>query len=602
MLVITLQNDAIHLQQSFSETRVFVGSDDHHIAGISEVESPIVESALFQLDVGMKPAIMVECEGNSKPIQRIKVTNYGESIALAGGTRVHRGKSTTLELPVSFRINKSHVQIYDSTVPQEIDSAIDALPGHHEVTESKRMKKLASPEPTTLAAWFKALSELQQVVAGSQRLFELAAQSLFNPGGLDGGIVLMPTSDGWRVESSYVPYPDQGILFREDLVEQAVTNRKTIYHDVSQLSQDLGADLHSAVVCPVFGSDDQVVAVLYGFRSPHGRNQRRGIRVLEAQFAQVVSDSISAGLIRLESEAKETRSRILLEQVFSPSVAAKLHTHPEILDGQQKEVTVLFADLRKFTAISEALGTHDTYELLTDVMDRFGKIITDLDGVIIDFYGDGVSAFWNAPVEQPDHATRACKAGQRIVDCLPDVNREWRELIEHELMVGVGIHTGIARVGNSGSRSRLKYGPRGLVVNIASRLENATKSFGLPMVVSAETARAAQETFNFRKIATTQLNGVTMPVDACEVFTFDRTPGKHQLQRYGQALAAYEYKKFDVAKAILGELSLQYPKDKAVVYLWKLVERELRIGPGVIRERNNLESVEESTEIQPKDA
>ena len=158
------------------------------------------------------------------------------------------------------------------------------------------------------------------------------------------------------------------------------------------------------------------------------------------------------------------------------------------MDGKTTEVTVLFVDLRGFSTISEAVGPKVTYELLTDVMDCFSAIISDHDGVVIDFFGDGLSAFWNAPIEQSEHPMFACLCAINLLESLPALNQRWEHRLGKKLKAGIGLHTGMAQVGNSGSRTRLKYGPQGNTVNIASRIESMTREVGCPLIISSTTA------------------------------------------------------------------------------------------------------------------
>lgn len=471
----------------------------------------------------------------------VELINRGRSLALSSGPRIHRGRRVELSLPFSFRVGEVQVQLTDQRASHPVDEGLTsvarALSGNQ---ESQRV----SPGPETLAAWLETLSDLQKMAAGTKGLFETAAQAAFNPGGLDGCMILTRASaeeassgDGgaganecepvppvsncnWRIEASHIPYPDHGIHFREDLVQVAFESRETFYHEAGIVDRDAKfvnesstTDLHTAVICPVVDADDQVAAVVYGFRSLHRRNLRKGIRLLEAQFIQVVADSLSAGMIRLNSEAEAARSQVLLEQAFTPKIARTLQAGLNALKPRKQEVTVLFADLRGFSSIAEEQGTETTFDLLSDVMDEFSHAVNDLDGVIIDFYGDGISAFWNAPIPQPQHAVLACQAAVEILECMPKLNRKWRSLLGRELQVGVGIHTGVASVGNSGSRTRLKYGPRGMAVNMASRLEALTKSLDASILVSGETAERVQGVFETKLLQTMSLAGHQAEID-----------------------------------------------------------------------------------------
>ena len=448
----------------------------------------------------------------------IELTNRGRSIALSHGPRIHRGRTIELTLPISFRVCQTQVQVLDARNRPEIDQGITTVSQKLTVEHETQV----SPGPETLAAWLETLSDLQRVAAGSQALLDLATQAIFNPGGLDGCLLLSREDHQWKIASSHLPYPDNGISYRQELVQAAFESGETIYHDATVIdAQECLDGLHTAVVCPVIGPDDQIDKVLYGFRSLHRRNLRKGIRFLEAQFVQVVADSLSAGMIRLSSEAEAARSIVLLEQAFPPRVARQLIHGPQVLEPRCEEVTVLFADLRSFSSIAESHGPQFTFDLLRDVMDQMSNAITDLDGVIIDFFGDGISAFWNAPVAQPEHALLACQAGIEILNALPVLNQEWAGRVGHPLRFGIGIHTGPAIVGNSGSRSRLKYGPQGTTVNLASRLESWTKELSVPLLISESTNQKLAGVFPTRRVSTIQPQGHQ---NQLEVFTLDVLP------------------------------------------------------------------------------
>lgn len=436
---------------------------------------------------------------------RIKMVNRGRSVALSSGPRIHRGRSVVLDLPINFCVGDNHFQIIDHHQAHPIDAGLTTL-SNSMLSENSTSR--VSPGPETLAAWLETLSDLQRIAAGTKPLFDLVAQSVFNPGGLDGCLLLQQCDAGWSIVASYLPYPDHGIGFREDLVQAVSKSKQTVYHDASVIDGlDALEDLHTAVVCPIVDDHSEVKAVIYGFRSLHRRNLRKGIRPLEAQFVQVIADSLSAGIVRLESEAEAARSQVLLEHAFTPKIVKQLQAGKEVLQPRTQEVTVLFADLRGFSAIAESQDTNTTFELLSDVMDEFSGAISDLDGVVIDFYGDGIAAFWNAPVAQPEHAVLACQAAMEMLACLPKLNRVWEARIGGEIRAGIGIHTGMASVGNSGSRSRLKYGPRGTTVNLASRLEGLTKEVGFPLLVSGATAVRIEGVFAAERVGDYQLAG-----------------------------------------------------------------------------------------------
>src|SRR4051812_21693517 len=153
----------------------------------------------------------------------------------------------------------------------------------------------------------------------------------------------------------------------------------------------------------------------------------------------------------------------------------------------QREVSLLFADLRSSTSLVTVLEPCHANELLNEVLDCMAFAVTKSAGHIIDYFGDGLAAMWNAPADQVDHAQLACDAAVGMLQPLDALSAKWADVIERELAFGIGVHTGLVHVGNTGSRSRTKYGPRGVNVNLASRVEGAAKKIGLPLVLTAAT-------------------------------------------------------------------------------------------------------------------
>lgn len=516
----------------------------------------------------------VHCLVRVKSASEVEITNFERSIVLNNGPRLHRGTTTATTLPVLFSIGDTQFHISNLESTFDLDYALCHLSSTgqktHQPTNLKPVEEVA-PGPRTLAAWLETLGELQKPAAGSKAFFKEAARTTYNPGGMDGCMILQPGDQGqWNIIASHIPYPHCNLTFRPDLVEESVRQHQTIFHDAAQIpSEKPFSDTHTAVVCPVFDDQDQVLAVVYGFRTRHSTNNRIGARALEVQFVQLIAGSIAAAMTRLEKEAEASRSRVLLEQAFSPKVARQLEIDPQILQGVTRDVTVLFADLRDFTAISEAAGPKITYQMLTDVMDRFSEIIAEYDGVVIDFYGDGISAFWNAPIDQPQHTLLAVKAAHEILAALPDLNAIWGHRLSHRLRAGIGIHCGPAQVGNSGSSSRLKYGPQGTTVNIASRLESATKGIGLPLIVSEAVADKVAQNYYGRRICQTSLSGLSEPLHLFELIGKPISKSAlDQLSKYDESLALYESQKYSEAVSHLCELNLDRP-DPASEYLLK---------------------------------
>jgi adenylate cyclase len=197
--------------------------------------------------------------------------------------------------------------------------------------------------------------------------------------------------------------------------------------------------------------------------------------------------------------------------------------------------------------------------LLNEVMDALTTAVMEHGGTLIDYYGDGLAAMWNAPVDQPTHPVRACQAAMQMLAALPDVSSKWQQVLDAPLRLGIGVHTGPAQVGNIGSSQRLKYGPRGPTVNLASRLEQATKLLGTPLVVTREVVERLDRAFIDLRVCQAELPGIEEAVD---IYTLHRRSGCANvlaaITRYEDALTHYEAGDLEMAKEQLHELDQSY--------------------------------------------
>lgn len=583
MLAITALNSEQHCHQVFDTSPILLGN-----------QPSISENRMHIGDDLLSPT---QCEihwTRTGDKLQVKLINRGPSLALDIGPRVHTGVEVDLNVPSTFWVGDTTIQFSDPLLKPSYDQYLSVKSiAASNATDVATLKH--SPAPSTLASWFDSLRKLQLCRAGSKEFFERAARVCFCPGGLDGAMVLLPKQSGWEIAASHICYPEHGIGYRDDLIQRSISEHAVIYHDAHKMdSTNFEQSGHSIVVCPIFDSNEKCTAVLYGFRSLNRRNNRQGIRPLEACFVELAAQSISTAMARLESDAEAAKTRVLLEQAFSPQVAQKLQQNPRILEGQTREVSVMFCDLREFTKIAERVGAKVTYEFLTDVMDCFSQIVSEHEGVIIDFYGDGLSAFWNAPISMPNHAEMACQCALAILDSIEEIESKWEYRLLWKMRVGIGVHTGPAQVGNSGSRTRLKYGPRGNTVNLASRLEEATKSSGAKILISGETLSQLPENFLARRVCKAKLAGMNQLTELHELMGSSVTRTMSKLtDQYELALSKYEQRQFHECQGLLSEILLSNVDDRVSEFLF--AECQKQSGPGGVIE--NVESTK--TQLVP---
>lgn len=206
-----------------------------------------------------------------------------------------------------------------------------------------------------------------------------------------------------------------------------------------------------------------------------------------------------------KSQLQRQQIRLAFGRYLSPVLVEQLAQSPEklVLGGEQREMTIMFTDVRGFTGISESYK--DDPQGLTALMNRFLTPLTNAilahGGTVDKYMGDAILAFWNAPLDDPAHQIHACEAALEMLECIEALNRE-RESEAAEsgkvflpLNVGVGINTGICVVGNMGSDLRFDYSVLGDTVNLASRLEGQSKVYGFRIIIGSATAKAVQSRF-----------------------------------------------------------------------------------------------------------
>jgi adenylate cyclase len=413
-----------------------------------------------------------------------------------------------------------------------------------------------SPAPATLMMWFEGLLAVQRAAAGSNEFYSSTAKAVVELIGLEQGLVLLRRDDGWEVAASYPDDSPRTRQFSRTVLTQLEKAQRTFFEafDGPPPSQSL-AEVRAVVASPVFDEKGELVGAVYGARGARRHSSGFGIQPLEAQVVQLLAGAVSAGLARVEREAELVRTRVQFEQFFSPELVRELERDPSLLEGQERDVTILFSDLRSYSRLSEKLGARDTYHLLTDVMDALTNRIVAHSGVVVDYHGDGMAAMWNAPSADQQHAVRACEAALSMLEEMPALNEAWAERVGGPLQIGVGVNTGSAQVGNAGSRKVLKYGPLGHTVNLASRVEGATKHLGVPFLITGTTREGLSDDFVTRRICQVRVVGIEGAVDLYECQQGPADEAWTALREaYESALALYEGASFDEAAAAVAAL------------------------------------------------
>ena len=220
-----------------------------------------------------------------------------------------------------------------------------------------------------------------------------------------------------------------------------------------------------------------------------------------------------------EGLAERDRVRDLLDKNVSPEVAAQLMRDGGALGGEEREVTVLFVDLRSFTRLSESLPPRDVLALLNRFFDRMSGIVEIYHGVVDKYIGDAIMALFGAPVVLPSHADSGILAALEMQSALARLNAELVTEGRARLAFGIGINTAKIIAGNIGSSRRLNYSVVGDGVNVAARLQDLTRmsQFRADILVSAATLAAARGRYRVRPLGAAPVRGRDEPVDVYAV-------------------------------------------------------------------------------------
>lgn len=227
----------------------------------------------------------------------------------------------------------------------------------------------------------------------------------------------------------------------------------------------------------------------------------------------------TANYIREEQERQQIRGAF--GQYVSPDLVDQLSDNPDQLQlgGEKRELTLLFSDVRGFTTISESFK--DDPEGLTILMNKFLTVLSEAilhhGGTIDKFMGDAVMAFWNAPLDHPNHIESGCRAAMKMLADVDELNAQRSEeakktgKIHYPINVGVGLNSGPCVVGNMGSDNRFDYTALGDTVNLASRLEGQSKPYGVSIVLGSATAQPVEETLAIMELDLIRVKGKTEP-------------------------------------------------------------------------------------------
>lgn len=358
-----------------------------------------------------------------------------------------------------------------------------------------------------------------------------------------------------------------GVEVHAQVLENVLSNSVLVYPDYA-----IGAELAATVIIglaiialgPILGAAMMLalgaaVAAVVAAGSWYFFTEHRTL--IDATYPLLATFLVYLTLIFINyfrEQIQRRRIRTAFGQYLAPSLVEQLaHSHETlVLGGEERDMTIMFSDVRGFTTISEIYK--DDPQGLTSLINHFltpmTNAIIDHNGTIDKYIGDAIMAFWNAPLHDPGHELNACEAALEMLHRVATLNQKREQQAEETgqrfipIKIGVGINTGKCVVGNMGSDLRFNYSVLGDAVNLASRLEGQTKSYGVSVIVGSKTAQLAKEKFAVLELDCITVKGKTEPENIYtilgreDVARSDRF--RHIQTVFGEMLACYRRRDF----------------------------------------------------------
>jgi adenylate cyclase len=555
-------------------------------------------------NISRKHALVEPLLGN-----RVRVTNQStsQSIRFLDGGELSPQASCERTLPLVLSLGGKVVNIQEAgRTPEGSQRSLQSLlvvpspPGLGSPAMSCTLAALKAPadnqiEIEALLRWMQGVLEVLQSAASSSDFFAKAARALVDLVGLDHGWVLLREDGEFKTQavSAAAQRPLEPTWQPSRHVLSLVSQQRRTFWQVPEQATGRGESLrevNAVVAAPILDRSGEVIGALYGDRLqggtlpvgvPAAGSAVAGpITRQEAVLVEVLAVGVAAGLARVKEEQAALRARVQFEQFFTRELSLQLGAQPDLLQGRDSEVTLLFCDIHGFSRISEKLGPARTVEWIQDVMGALSECVLARHGVVVEYLGDELIAMWGAPVEQPEHPQLACHAALDMLNQLPELNARWQPVLGEPTDLGIGINTGVARVGNIGTPRKFKYGPLGNAVNLASRVQGATKYLKCRLLITEATRDRLDAGFRVRRLCRVRVVGIAEPVGLYELMPPDRPDAPAVKESYERALAEFEQKHFRTAARLLAPLIGEEVNDGPSLVLMARVVHALVEEPG----------------------
>ncbi len=284
----------------------------------------------------------------------------------------------------------------------------------------------------------------------------------------------------------------------------------------------------------------------------------------------------------ITEEREKKKIRNAFQYYLTASVITEMLKDPSKLKlgGDKKQLSVLFSDIRGFTTISEQLSPEELVHLLNEYLTAMTDLVFKYDGLLDKYMGDAIMAVYGAPLDQPDHALRACRTALEMIETLKKLQVKWSGEGRPFMNIGVGINTGDMVVGNMGSQMRFDYTVMGDSVNLGSRLEGINKEYGTNIVISEFTYEIVKDELYCRELDAVRVKGKKLPVKIYQLLCEIKDVEQYRpfVESFDEGLKIYKQAKWDEAAAVFQKVLEIRPGDPpSLLYIDRC--RELKENP-----------------------
>ena len=559
-------------RQPGPESELFTVLEDHSPRKINIAR-------LSETTVGRSHLLIEPLPTNAVAITNI---NTNRAVHIVDKANLAPGASYHSELPTALNFEKQGkrqiiisdegsqlMSMSSGTIPPGI---LDAGGSNINISSFLKLTR-ESVDRVEILGWLDNLMAVLQSAADSDLFFSRAVHAAVEMAELDQVLLLLFDGASWVTKASAsAPGASTTIQVPSKRILSIIVEQKRTFWQLNQanaLMSNSLVDVESVIVAPVLSSGGLVIGAIYGMRlaakyrseATLHESPRDPISEIEGRLVELLAKGVAAGIARMDQEKQAVAAKVRFEQFFTPQLANQLASIPDWDKGRQATITALFVDIKDFTRISEHLDPSVTIRWIQDSLNLLSECVLNSGGVLVDYIGDAILAIWGAPGEQPDHAERACRAALDMVACLDTLGPRWEAILGEKMQLSIGINSGMAQVGNTGSRQKFKYGALGPTVNLCSRIQGFNKRLGTRILISEATEKNLPREILTRRVASVLPNNFDTPVVLHEVFPVGHASWPRCKTDYEKALSLFEKGEFLLSASMLGNFRVDHPDD-----------------------------------------